>query len=98
MSSTVVIILAAAVATYLTRAGGHVVLSRFARLHPRVDAALNAVPAAVLASLVAPAAAEGGPAELACLAVMGVLSTRIGMLWAFIVAAGLLLAARQAGF
>ena len=59
MSTTVWIILAAAVVTYLTRIGGHVLLSRFQRIHPRVEAGLDAVPAAVLTTLVAPAAAGG---------------------------------------
>ena len=37
MSQTVWIILAGALLTYLTRIGGHVVLSRFQRVHPRID-------------------------------------------------------------
>ena len=57
------IILAGAAATYLTRIGGHLVLSRFSSIHPRVEAALNAVPAAVLTAIVAPAAVFTGPAE-----------------------------------
>ncbi|MFZ1680343.1 MAG: AzlD domain-containing protein, partial [Rhizobiaceae bacterium] len=57
MSDILLIILAGAVLTYLTRFAGHAVLSRFRTIHPRVDAALNAVPAAVLTTLVAPAAA-----------------------------------------
>ena len=57
------IILASAAATYLTRIGGHLVLSRFSSIHPRVEAALNAVPAAVLTTIVAPAAVFTGPAE-----------------------------------
>ena len=63
MSSTMWIILFGALATYLTRIGGHVVLSRFKRIHPRVQAGLNAVPAAVLTTLVAPATFNAGPAE-----------------------------------
>jgi len=59
------IILAGGLATYLTRIGGHLVLSRFSSIHPRVEAALNAVPAAVLTTLVAPAAVFSGPAEAA---------------------------------
>jgi uncharacterized membrane protein len=98
MSTTMMIILAGAVLTYLTRAGGHAVLSRFQSVHPRVDAALNAVPAAVLTTLVAPAAAQGGVLEIASLAAMALLSSRIGMLAAFLVAAALLVAGRQAGF
>ncbi|MCF3642157.1 AzlD family protein [Rhizobium sp. TRM95111] len=54
------IILAGAVATYLTRIGGYVLITRLKRIPPRVEAALNAVPAAVLTTLVAPAAATGG--------------------------------------
>ena len=50
--------------TYLTRIGGHLVLSRFEHIHPRVEAGLNAVPAAVLTTLVAPEAMHGGPVEL----------------------------------
>ncbi len=56
----VLIILAAAAATYLTRVGGYLVLSRFKTIPPRVEAALDAVPAAVLTSIVAPAAVTGG--------------------------------------
>lgn len=55
--------MAGGLATYLTRIGGHLVLSRFERIAPRVEAALNAVPAAVLTTLVAPALAFGGLAE-----------------------------------
>jgi uncharacterized membrane protein len=54
------VILAAAVATYFTRAGGHLIISRLKTIPPRVDAALNAVPAAVLTTLVAPAFYAGG--------------------------------------
>lgn len=79
MSTTVWIILAGAFATYLTRIGGHLVLSRFERVHPRVEAGLNAVPAAVLTTLVAPAATTGGPAEWAALAVAALVSLRGGL-------------------
>ena len=51
MSTTFWIILAGAIATYLTRVGGHLVISRFVNVHPRVEAGLNAVPAAVLTTL-----------------------------------------------
>jgi uncharacterized membrane protein len=60
LSMTVWTIIGAAIVTYAARAGGHLVLSRFRRIPPRVDAALNAVPAAVLATLVAPAAVTSG--------------------------------------
>ncbi|MCT8990636.1 AzlD domain-containing protein [Chelativorans sp. SCAU2101] len=77
MSTIFWITLAGAVLTYLTRIGGHLVLSRFERIHPRVEAGLDAVPAAVLTTLVAPAAMEGGPAEVAAL-VTGVLIALAG--------------------
>ncbi|TPP11438.1 AzlD family protein [Rhizobium glycinendophyticum] len=51
----VVLIVAAAVATYLTRVGGYVLVKRLKTMPPRLEAALNAVPAAVLTTLVAPA-------------------------------------------
>ena len=54
------LILAGAVATYLTRIGGYLLISRLKNVPPRVDAALNAVPAAVLTTLVAPAFFSGG--------------------------------------
>lgn len=69
LSTTAWVVLAGALATYLTRIGGHLVLSRFSSIHPRVEAALNAVPAAVLTTLVAPAAVFTGPAETATIIV-----------------------------
>ena len=61
MSTTFWIIIAGAIATYLTRIGGHLVISRFDTIHPRVEAGLNAVPAAVLTTLVAPELLNAGP-------------------------------------
>ena len=95
MSTTVWIILWAAVLTYLTRIGGHLVLSRFQTVHPRVEAGLNAVPAAVLTTLVAPAAMTAGPAEWAALVVAALMSLRFGMLPLFLVSAAVLIAGRQ---
>jgi uncharacterized membrane protein len=95
VSTTVWIIIAAAIATYLTRVGGHLVLSRFEKVHPRVEAGLNAVPAAVLTTLVAPAAMNAGPAELIALAVAGLVSLRSGMLTMFLAGAAVLIALRQ---
>lgn len=54
------LILAAAVATFLTRIGGYVLITRMKKIPPRLDAALNAVPAAVLTTLVAPNFYAGG--------------------------------------
>mgnify|MGYP001293067748 FL=1 len=53
--STLWLILAAALATYATRVGGYVLITRMRTLPPRLEQALNAVPAAVLTTLWAPA-------------------------------------------
>lgn len=82
------IIIAAAVVTYGTRIGGHLVLSRFERVHPRVQSGLDAVPAAVLTTLVAPSLLSAGIAEFAAFAVAAVVAIRVGALTA--VATGLL--------
>lgn len=95
MSTTFWIIIAAAIATYLTRVGGHLVISRFERVHPRVEAGLNAVPAAVLTTLVAPAVLGAGPAEWAALIVAGAVSLRGGLLSMFLAGAAVLILARQ---
>ncbi|MEN0000541.1 MAG: AzlD domain-containing protein [Pseudomonadota bacterium] len=72
MSTTMLVILAAAVATYFTRVAGHIVLSRFEAIPPRLEAALNAVPAAVLTTIVVPSLAFGSLADQAALVVAGV--------------------------
>lgn len=95
MSTTLWIIVAGAIATYLTRIGGHLVISRFERIHPRVEAGLNAVPAAVLTTLVAPAALSAGPAELAALAVAAIVSLRGGLMTMFLAGATVLIAVRH---
>ena len=94
MSTTVWIILAGAVVTYMTRIGGHLVLSRFQRIHPRVEAGLNAVPAAVLTTLVAPSVLSAGPAELIALAVAGLVALRGGMMAMFLSGAAVLIVLR----
>ncbi|TIQ64534.1 MAG: AzlD family protein [Mesorhizobium sp.] len=95
MSTTLWIIVAGAIATYLTRIGGHLVISRFESIHPRVEAGLNAVPAAVLTTLVAPAALGAGPAEWAALIVAGLVSLRGGLMAMFLAGAAVLILARQ---
>lgn len=94
-ATTVWIIIAAAFATYLSRIGGHLVLSRFERIHPRVEAGLNAVPAAVLTTLVAPVATTGGPVELIALAVAGLVALRGGLLTMWLVGAAVLIVLRN---
>lgn len=88
------IVLAAALMTYLTRAGGHLVLSRFRRIHPRVEAGLNAVPAAVFTTLVAPAAMNATPAEAIALVAAALLGLRGGMFSVFLGGGLVLIAGR----
>ncbi len=95
MSTIVWITIAAAVATYLTRIGGHLVISRFETVHPRVEAGLNAVPAAVLTTLVAPAMLDAGPAEWAAIVVAALVSLRGGLMSMFLAGAVVLIALRQ---
>ena len=95
MSTTLWIILAGAALTYLTRVGGHLVLSRFNRIHPRVEAGLDAVPAAVLTTLVAPAVLSAGPAEIAALVVAGLVALRGGMMSMFLSGAAVLIVLRN---
>lgn len=97
MSEPVVwVILAGAALTYLTRIGGHLILSRFDRIHPRVEAGLDAVPAAVLTTIVAPAAYHGGVAELVALVVAALAAWRgFGMFGVFVAGGTVLVVLRQ---
>lgn len=88
------IILFGALATYGTRLGGHLVLSRFKTIHPRVEAALDAVPAAVLTTLVAPAAVFNGWAEAITIAIALLMGLRFPMLLVVFAGAAILAALR----
>jgi len=94
VSEIVWIILAGAALTYLTRVGGHLALSRFDPLHPRLEAGLNAVPAAVLTTLVAPAALSAGPVEWIALIAAGLVALRGGLMAMFLTGATVLIALR----
>ena len=70
--STLLVIALMALATYATRAGGLWLANRF-DLSERAGAWLDAIPGAILVSLVAPTVLTGGPAEaLAAVAVVAV--------------------------
>lgn len=94
MTPTLWIIFAGAVATYFTRVGGYALISRF-DLHPRAAAALNAVPAAVLTTLVAPSFLNAGWPETAALLTSAIVSLRAGMLSTFFAGAAVLLLLRN---
>jgi uncharacterized membrane protein len=95
VSTSLWIIIFGAILTYLTRIGGHLVLSRFERTHPRVEAGLNAVPAAVLTTLVAPQAIQGGPIEWTALVVAGLVAIRVGLLSMFVAGTATLIVLRH---
>lgn len=95
MSTLYWVILAGAVLTYLTRVGGHLILSRFSRVHYRVDAALNAVPAAVLTAIVAAPASDQGWRELLVLAFCVLVALRASVMTMFFAGAALLIALRH---
>lgn len=83
------LILGLAVLTYATRILGDLVLSRFENIHPRVEAALNAIPAAVITTLVVPPALTKGPIEaltliivaVACLKIPHILALALGLVF-----------------
>ena len=85
-------ILAAALATYATRTGGYLLIKSMSTIPPRMESALNAVPAAVLTALVAPAFVYGGidvTLTLIVALLIGLRSSSLVMLgsaWAFVVA------------
>ena len=94
---TILLILALAVVTYMTRSGGYAVLSRFKTVHPRVEAALQAVPAAVITTLVVPPALTAGPAEMLAVIAAGVASLRLKPLLVLMLGLAVLVSARAAG-
>ena len=85
MSDIYIIIIASAVLNYMTRLGGHLVLSRFGTLNARVEAALNAVPAAVITTLVAPTFFTHSWPETVALIIAGLAALRLPLLGMFAV-------------
>ena len=75
-ASMLLLIAAAAVATYMTRISGYVLITRLKTIPPRLQAALDAVPAAVLTTLFAPAFFDGGWDMKLALIVAGLVSLR----------------------
>jgi uncharacterized membrane protein len=60
--TTLLAILSMALATYLTRVAGFVLVGRL-RLAGRPKAAFDAIPPAILTAVIAPSVLTGGPAE-----------------------------------
>ncbi|MEO1066859.1 MAG: AzlD domain-containing protein [Pseudomonadota bacterium] len=89
------LILALTVVTYLTRCSGHVIVSRFGALHPRVRAALDAVPAAVITTIVLQPVIEGGLAERVAFGVAVVVGMRFSLTVTLLIGLGVLVVMRQ---
>ena len=93
-----IIILLTGVVTYITRSAGYVVLMWFPRLNPRVEAALEAVPAAVLISLILPPVLTNGPVEFVALIVALFASFRLSPIWVLVIGMVIVIAGRAAGW
>ena len=94
----VLIVLVGSAVTLVNRLAGHYILARFEPIPYRVEAALEAVPVAVMTTLVVPAAINGGVAEWLAFATAFALGLRLHFLIAVVGGVGVLLLLRQAGF
>ena len=94
MDDLVLLVLACAAATYVTRFGGHLILSSFGQINHRVSAALDAVPTAVMAALVAPSLVTHGPAEVLAILVSGLVALRAPLMFSVAVSLLVLVALR----
>jgi uncharacterized membrane protein len=84
--------------TYVTRFAGHLVLQRVDRIPPRVEAALNAVPAAVITTIVAPVLVTGDWPERIAILLAGFLSLRLPVIAVVAIGTGVVAGARALGF
>ncbi len=82
-----VLIVLLGVVTYGLRVSGYLVLARISRLNLRVEAALDAVPVAVITALVAPVALVTGAAESIAAMVTVVAAFKLPILPTLVVAA-----------
>ncbi len=82
-----VLILLLGIGTYAMRIGGYLVLARFEHLDPRIEAALDAVPAAVITALVAPVVLATGAAETIAAIVTIAAALRLSIMPTLLIAA-----------
>jgi uncharacterized membrane protein len=78
-SSTILAIVLMALATYVTRIGGYLVL-RNRTLSPRAAAVMEAAPGCVLISVIAPSFVSDRPADLLALAITLAAAVRFSIL------------------
>lgn len=88
------LILALGAVTYFTRASGHLIVSQFGALHPRVLAALDAVPAAVITTIVIPPVINGGLEERVAFVVAVLVGFRLSMIPTILIGLAVLSALR----
>ncbi len=84
-TDVLVLIIILGLVTFATRSSGHVMMLMFKSLHPRVEAALDAVPAAILTTLVVPAAMTSGWKEALTVFVSALAGLRFGVLGVVII-------------
>jgi uncharacterized membrane protein len=92
---TLFTILAMGAVTYLTRMGGDLLMRGRTTLSPRMTAALNAVPAAVLTAVIAPSVLTAGLAEAIAGAITLVAAFRLPLLATVAVGLGTVVAMRS---
>lgn len=93
-----IVIVLTGVVTYITRFSGHVVIARFKTLHPRVEAALEAVPGAVLVTIVLPPALTNGILELVAMLAALLASFRLSPIGVLAVGMAIVVVGRALGF
>jgi len=93
-----IVIILTGVVTYFTRSGGYFVLSSFKNIHPRVEAALEAVPGAVLIALILPAALNNGPLEIFAMIAALLASFRLSAIGVLAIGMVIVVAGRALGF
>jgi len=93
-TSNIAAIFAMAVATYATRVGGLWVL-RFFKPTPRIQAALDALPVAVLTAVIAPSLSKGGAADLIAAFLTLLAASRLPLLPVVVIGVGSVVILRQ---
>ncbi|RFC62464.1 hypothetical protein DYI37_16735 [Fulvimarina endophytica] len=96
MSDFWLIVVLAGLLTYLTRIGGHLLIKAIGTLPPRLEAALDAVPAAVLTTIFAPVIVSGDWPERIAIVVCGFLALRLPLIATVAIGAGLVALMRAA--
>ncbi len=89
------LIIVGAIVTLVNRLAGHYILARFEPINYRIEASLEAVPVAVMTTLVIPVVVNGGWLEWLCLLIAMVLCLFTPFVVAVFGAVGLLVLLRS---